>query len=192
MRHTPTHDQDHDQIASSAASLTGIDAVVLTDERAVLLDVEREAAQYGSAKPSNNGGCSYLLLSEASSTCRCKRQALFFTDHLLLCFRSFVGQKHLISQSTVAKRAKYYIPSLGWIPDYSFSLYVFHNFRCSCPDRLTVNSFGGDLLAGITVASILVPQSVSYATSLAKLSPVTGLVRGHFMLVASTEFTYWT
>lgn len=57
MRHTPTHDQDHDQIASSAASLTGIDAVVPTDERAVLLDVEREAAQYGSAKPSNNGGC---------------------------------------------------------------------------------------------------------------------------------------
>ncbi|KAF8806674.1 sulfate anion transporter [Phlegmacium glaucopus] len=66
-------------------------------------------------------------------------------------------ERKLISQSTVAKRIKYYIPSLRWIPDYSFSL------------------FGGDFLAGITVASMLVPQSVSYASSLAKLSPVTGL-----------------
>jgi high affinity sulfate transporter 1 len=65
--------------------------------------------------------------------------------------------RHPMSESTVAKRAKYYIPSLGWIPNYSLSL------------------FGGDFLAGITVASMLVPQSVSYASSLAKLSPVTGL-----------------
>ena len=35
---------------------------------------------------------------------------------------------------------------------------------------------GGDLLAGISVASILIPISVSYATSLAKLNPLTGLV----------------
>jgi MFS superfamily sulfate permease-like transporter len=35
---------------------------------------------------------------------------------------------------------------------------------------------GGDLLAGLTVASMLIPQSISYASSLAKLSPVTGLV----------------
>lgn len=36
---------------------------------------------------------------------------------------------------------------------------------------------GGDVLAGVTVASMLIPQSVSYASSLAKLSPITGLVR---------------
>ncbi|KAF4621367.1 hypothetical protein D9613_001001 [Agrocybe pediades] len=60
-------------------------------------------------------------------------------------------------QSTMLKRIKYYIPSTAWIPNYSFSL------------------LGGDFLAGITVASMLIPQSVSYATSLAKLSPVTGL-----------------
>lgn len=36
---------------------------------------------------------------------------------------------------------------------------------------------GGDILAGLTIASMLIPQSVSYATSLAKISPVTGLVR---------------
>ncbi|KAF9047571.1 sulfate anion transporter [Panaeolus papilionaceus] len=60
-------------------------------------------------------------------------------------------------QSTLMKRAKYYIPSLLWIPNYSLSL------------------FGGDFLAGITVASMLIPQSVSYGSALAKLSPVTGL-----------------
>ncbi|KAF8957348.1 sulfate anion transporter [Flammula alnicola] len=60
-------------------------------------------------------------------------------------------------QSTFIKRVKYYIPSVAWIPNYSLSL------------------FGGDFLAGITVASMLIPQSVSYASSLAKLSPVTGL-----------------
>ncbi|KAA1470383.1 hypothetical protein DENSPDRAFT_836155 [Dentipellis sp. KUC8613] len=54
-------------------------------------------------------------------------------------------------------KVKYYIPSLQWIPNYSFSL------------------LGGDVLAGITVAAMLIPQSVSYASSLAGLSPVTGL-----------------
>jgi high affinity sulfate transporter 1 len=54
-------------------------------------------------------------------------------------------------------KAQYYIPSLQWIPNYSLSL------------------FGGDLTAGLTVAALLIPQSVSYATSLAKMSPVTGL-----------------
>ncbi|TCD66273.1 hypothetical protein EIP91_001602 [Steccherinum ochraceum] len=54
-------------------------------------------------------------------------------------------------------KVQYYVPSTAWIPNYSWSL------------------LGGDVLAGITVASMLIPQSVSYATSLAKLSPVTGL-----------------
>ncbi|KAK7691301.1 hypothetical protein QCA50_004695 [Cerrena zonata] len=54
-------------------------------------------------------------------------------------------------------KVRYYIPSTRWIPEYSWSL------------------FGGDVLAGLTVASMLIPQSVSYASSLAKLSPVTGL-----------------
>ncbi|OCH93490.1 sulfate anion transporter [Obba rivulosa] len=59
-------------------------------------------------------------------------------------------------RSTWAK-VRYYIPSTAWIPEYSFSL------------------LGGDMLAGVTVACMLIPQSVSYASSLAKLSPVTGL-----------------
>ncbi|KAG8899229.1 hypothetical protein FRC00_001742 [Tulasnella sp. 408] len=54
-------------------------------------------------------------------------------------------------------RIRYYIPSIYWIPNYSTS------------------SFWGDAAAGITVASIIIPQSMSYATSLAKLDPTTGL-----------------
>ncbi|ETW75348.1 sulfate transporter [Heterobasidion irregulare TC 32-1] len=54
-------------------------------------------------------------------------------------------------------KVRYYVPSLDWIPNYSISL------------------LGGDVLAGVTVAAMLIPQSVSYASSLAKLSPVTGL-----------------
>ncbi|KAF5384491.1 hypothetical protein D9757_006434 [Collybiopsis confluens] len=57
----------------------------------------------------------------------------------------------------IKTRMTYYIPSLRWIPNYSKS------------------SIGGDMLAGLTLASMLIPQSVSYASSLAKLSPVTGL-----------------
>jgi len=81
-------------------------------------------------------------------------------------------------QSTLAKRIKYYIPSAGWIPNYSLSLYVLRlkdliiQTYAPSTDRLS-----GDILAGLTVASMLIPQSVSYASSLAKLSPAAGLVR---------------
>ncbi|KIO30050.1 hypothetical protein M407DRAFT_20907 [Tulasnella calospora MUT 4182] len=54
-------------------------------------------------------------------------------------------------------RTRYYIPSIYWIPNYSAS------------------NLWGDAAAGITVASIIIPQSMSYATSLAKLDPTTGL-----------------
>ncbi|KAJ7727943.1 sulfate anion transporter [Mycena metata] len=59
--------------------------------------------------------------------------------------------------SKYTKRIKYYIPGIAWIPNYSLAF------------------LGGDVLAGLTVASMLIPQSVSYATSLAQMSPLTGL-----------------
>ncbi|KAF8234381.1 sulfate anion transporter [Tricholoma matsutake] len=68
-----------------------------------------------------------------------------------------VIEGHSKDMSTFKKKLKYYIPSIAWIPGYQFSL------------------LGGDIVAGITVASMLIPQSVSYATSLAKLNPMTGL-----------------
>ncbi|KAG8898289.1 hypothetical protein FRB99_007549, partial [Tulasnella sp. 403] len=55
-------------------------------------------------------------------------------------------------------RVRYYIPSTSWVPNYSF------------------NSFWGDAAAGVTVASVLIPQSMSYATGLAKLNPTVGLL----------------
>ncbi|KAG6818411.1 hypothetical protein H0H93_005194 [Arthromyces matolae] len=61
------------------------------------------------------------------------------------------------NRKVLIKRIKYYIPSFAWIPSYSTTL------------------LGGDFLAGITVASILIPQSISYATSLAKITPLAGL-----------------
>ncbi|OAX34672.1 hypothetical protein K503DRAFT_868769 [Rhizopogon vinicolor AM-OR11-026] len=59
--------------------------------------------------------------------------------------------------SMLVKRVRYYVPSTAWIPNYSASL------------------LGGDVLAGVTLAAMLIPQSVSYGTALAKLSPATGL-----------------
>ncbi|TFK28916.1 endoplasmic reticulum protein [Coprinopsis marcescibilis] len=67
------------------------------------------------------------------------------------------GRKRRRRNSVLKRRARYYIPGLAWIPQYSWSL------------------LGGDFLAGLTVGCILIPQSISYASSLAKLSPVTGL-----------------
>ncbi|KZT41884.1 sulfate anion transporter [Sistotremastrum suecicum HHB10207 ss-3] len=65
--------------------------------------------------------------------------------------------KNESTRKKIKQRFAYYVPSTYWLPNYSFS------------------SFGGDFLAGATVACVLIPQSISYATSLAKLSPVAGL-----------------
>ncbi|BEI93842.1 uncharacterized protein CcaverHIS019_0603010 [Cutaneotrichosporon cavernicola] len=57
----------------------------------------------------------------------------------------------------IRQRSKYYVPVTEWLPTYSWSL------------------FAGDVVAGISVACLMVPQAMSYATSLAKLTPVAGL-----------------
>ncbi|KAH7883305.1 sulfate transporter family-domain-containing protein [Phlebopus sp. FC_14] len=59
--------------------------------------------------------------------------------------------------SKFMRKMNYYVPSTAWIPDYSLSL------------------LGGDVTAGVSLAAMLIPQSVSYGTSLAKLGPTTGL-----------------
>ncbi|CAE6443717.1 unnamed protein product [Rhizoctonia solani] len=55
-------------------------------------------------------------------------------------------------------RSKYYVPALDWLPNYSFSL------------------FWGDFAAGLTVASLVIPMSMSYASGLARLDPLAGLI----------------
>uniref|UniRef100_A0ACD5VQC0 Uncharacterized protein n=1 Tax=Avena sativa TaxID=4498 RepID=A0ACD5VQC0_AVESA len=51
---------------------------------------------------------------------------------------------------------KYFVPALEWVPQYS------------------LDKFKYDLLAGVTIASLAIPQGISYAR-LAKLPPITGL-----------------
>ncbi|KAI9217693.1 sulfate transporter family-domain-containing protein [Blastocladiella britannica] len=59
-------------------------------------------------------------------------------------------------------RARYYIPSLSWVPAYHRADWVH------------------DALAGATVASVLIPQGLSYASTLAKLDPIVGLYTAAF------------
>ncbi|KAK7472325.1 hypothetical protein VKT23_000444 [Stygiomarasmius scandens] len=68
-----------------------------------------------------------------------------------------IGNKAVQKRQQLRRKVKYYIPSFSWIPSYN------------------VSALGGDILAGATIASMLIPQSVSYASALAKLNPVTGL-----------------
>jgi MFS superfamily sulfate permease-like transporter len=51
---------------------------------------------------------------------------------------------------------KYFVPALEWAPRYS------------------VGKFKYDLLAGVTIASLAIPQGISYA-KLANLPPIIGL-----------------
>ncbi|KAJ3020313.1 Solute carrier 26 [Thoreauomyces humboldtii] len=55
-------------------------------------------------------------------------------------------------------RLRYYVPVIGWLPNYKFRKYL-----------------QSDLMAGITVAFLLVPQGLSYSQALVKLPPVHGL-----------------
>ncbi|KAI8998192.1 sulfate transporter family-domain-containing protein [Gaertneriomyces semiglobifer] len=55
-------------------------------------------------------------------------------------------------------RLRYYVPVVGWLPEYKWSSYL-----------------QSDILAGITVAFLLIPQGLSYAQALVKIPPVHGL-----------------
>ncbi|KAI9164460.1 hypothetical protein H9P43_008311 [Blastocladiella emersonii ATCC 22665] len=66
---------------------------------------------------------------------------------------------------TLKVRARYYVPALSWMPAYSRADLVH------------------DAIAGSTVAFVLIPQGLSYASSLAKLEPVVGLYTAAFAVV---------
>ncbi|MBW0534737.1 hypothetical protein O181_074452 [Austropuccinia psidii MF-1] len=55
------------------------------------------------------------------------------------------------------KRLNYYIPATDWIPHYSIKD-LFH-----------------DSISGITIACLLIPQSIGYASQLAQIPPINGL-----------------
>jgi MFS superfamily sulfate permease-like transporter len=60
--------------------------------------------------------------------------------------------------SKFRSRISYYVPITSWLPSYS-------------PRK----QLKGDFLAGLTLACLLIPQSISFATSLAHLHPLAGL-----------------
>jgi hypothetical protein len=55
-------------------------------------------------------------------------------------------------------RVKYYVPVLSWLPTYNWRHSLLH-----------------DAVAGLTVALLMIPQSLSYASGLARLEPIYGL-----------------
>ncbi|CAO2044019.1 unnamed protein product [Urochloa humidicola] len=85
-----------------------------------------------------------------ASKMKARLKETFFPDDP---FRGFKGQP-LGTQWLMA--VKYLFPILDWLPGYSFSL------------------FKSDLIAGLTIASLAIPQGISYA-KLASLPPIIGL-----------------
>ncbi|KAF9584255.1 hypothetical protein BGW38_007067 [Lunasporangiospora selenospora] len=59
--------------------------------------------------------------------------------------------------TTFRTRLRYYVPVFRWLPHYS------------------MDGFGHDFIAGLTVACLIIPQSLSYATALAHMDPIHGL-----------------
>jgi hypothetical protein len=105
---------------ADSSSLMGIDAEEpsLSEERTALLDMDagrRMNYSSGVATP---------------STCTFPTPRTTNTHHVLPDHNA--GK----DSSVFAKRVKYYIPSLAWIPNYSFSLYVFARRAPLFPSRL--------------------------------------------------------
>ena len=68
----------------------------------------------------------------------------------------FTKAKKRLSNATKPSYWSYYVPVCNWLPTYSTKLLL------------------GDLVAGLTLTCLLVPQSMSYASGLAHLDPVNG------------------
>ncbi len=68
-------------------------------------------------------------------------------------------ERPIIFPKTLSYRLylSYYLPILSWLPEYN------------------MNKFWGDLIAGLSLAAFQIPLCMSYASSLAKLSPIVGL-----------------
>ena len=61
------------------------------------------------------------------------------------------------------KVIEYFLPIFGWLPRYNLALFKY------------------DLLAGITIASLAIPQGISYA-KLAEIDPIIGLCKRPFFV----------
>ncbi|KAJ3704729.1 hypothetical protein LUZ61_008434 [Rhynchospora tenuis] len=79
-----------------------------------------------------------------------KLKETFFPDDPFKCFKGQPARKKWLLA------VKYFFPILDWVPHYTLSL------------------FKSDLLSGLTIASLAIPQGISYA-KLASLPPIIGL-----------------
>ena len=86
-------------------------------------------------------------------TFRANLKETFFPDDP---FRSVVRERGAARRTLAALR--YFFPFLEWAPAY------------------TLGAFRADLVAGITIASLAIPQGISYA-KLANLPPILGLCK---------------
>ncbi|WCJ29761.1 sulfate transporter 3 1 [Euphorbia peplus] len=85
------------------------------------------------------------------STFKSNCKEIFFPDDP---FRQFRNESTAFGKTK--KAAQYFIPILDWLPNYKFRLFRY------------------DLLAGITITTLAIPQGISYA-KLANLPPIIGL-----------------
>ncbi|MCL7026606.1 hypothetical protein MKW94_019224 [Papaver nudicaule] len=86
-----------------------------------------------------------------STTVKSDLKETFFPDDP---FRQFKNEPSTFRKAT--KTVQYFLPVFEWLPKYGFKLFQY------------------DLLAGITIACLAVPQGISYA-KLANLPPILGL-----------------
>ncbi|XP_065850336.1 probable sulfate transporter 3.5 [Euphorbia lathyris] len=103
----------------------------------------------GSINPSHrvNFEAPRSFVSTLKSNCK----EIFFPDDP---FRQLKNESNSFGKTK--KAAKYFIPILDWLPNYKFGLFRY------------------DLLAGITITALAIPQGISYA-KLANLPPIIGL-----------------
>lgn len=94
--------------------------------------------------------------------------------------RSRESSPHWTKWETLSQRTKYYIPALKWMPSYSSSwsaiwfILPLNIYLRKAPTP--IHRLAGDIAAGVSVASVIIPQSMSYATSLAHVNASCGLL----------------
>lgn len=161
MASTPTY-----SLADSTTSLMGIDAetISLSEERTALLDrnaARRMSYSSGVATPNT---CTPATRGNAIN---------FFANTHCVISRLLHWKRYLCLYKT--SQVLYTLASMD--TELFFRPVRVYLSQATVPRSQSSNRLGGDVLAGLTVAALLVPQSVSYATSLAGISPIAGLVR---------------
>jgi hypothetical protein len=98
-----------DALADSTTSLRGMDVVPPSGERTPLLDVESASS---ASHPRGSGSGLGPRHSESF--------VVYFPSECIEQQNPALTDK--VSHSTFVQRARYYIPSLSWVPNYSYSL----------------------------------------------------------------------